>query len=376
MTTDDRIALGIVGACRRGASFKAACEALEGVRIMAVCDTNKDGLPAAKERLGAERAYTDYETMLTRADLDAVIIATPMPFHAPQSIMALERGLHVLSEVTAAVSLDECRALVRACKASGCVYMMAENYTYRKTNVLVRELARQGLFGKPVYAEGEYLHELKRLNEETPWRRRWQTGIKGITYGTHSLGPILQWMPGDRVARVCCETSDSHYRDPRGEPYAQDTAVMLCKTVKGALIKIRVDMISDRPHAMTNYQFQGTDGVYESSRGGPVDQGKIWFRGLSEEITWHDIESLTRVDCLADKYLPPMWRHPPVAAQHAGHGGGDYFEVLDWVSAIRGEKPCPIGIHEAMDMTLPGLLSQQSVLEGGRWLVVPDSRLW
>ena len=42
---------------------------------------------------------------------------------------------------------------------------------------------------------------------------------------------------------------------------------------------------------------------------------------------------------------------------------------------LQGEAP-PIGIHEAMDMTLPGLVSQRSIVEGGRWLPVPDSRDW
>lgn len=35
-----------------------------------------------------------------------------------------------------------------------------------------------------------------------------------------------------------------------------------------------------------------------------------------------------------------------------------------------------IGIHEAMDMTLPGLVSQQSIRENGQWLDGPDSRNW
>jgi len=74
--------------------------------------------------------------------------------------------------------------------------MMAENYTYMLPNVIVKELVRRGLFGSVYYAEGEYIHELKGLNEITTWRRKWQTGIDGVTYGTHSLGPILQWMAG------------------------------------------------------------------------------------------------------------------------------------------------------------------------------------
>jgi predicted dehydrogenase len=64
------------------------------------------------------------------------------------------------------------------------------------------------------------------------------------------------------------------------------------------------------------------------------------------------------------------------AAGRAGHGGGDYFEVLDFMDAVAGRRPPPIGIHEAMDMTIPGLVSQKSILRGGRWLDVPDSRDW
>jgi predicted dehydrogenase/ribosomal protein S18 acetylase RimI-like enzyme len=375
MSVSERMNVGLVGAAGRGGSFRAAFEG-NGARIHAVCDIRAEELERCRRELGASEAYSDYAEMIEKSDLDAVVVGTPMPFHVPQSILALQHNLHVLSEVPAGVSVEECKALVLTCRKSKGLYMMAENYTYIKTNVLIREIVRQGLFGVVYYAEGEYIHELKELNEITRWRRQWQTGIDGITYGTHSLGPILQWMPGDRVVRISCEGSRHHYRDPRGDPYHDDTAVMLCKTAKGALIKIRLDMLSDRPHCLTNYQLQGTDGCYESSRGGPVDRGKIWFRQLSQEIRWHDVDSLMEIDALAEKYLPELWRNPPAEALRSGHWGGDYFEVLDFVNAIRGKAPCPIGIHEAMDMTLPGLISQESISRGGAWLDVPDSRVW
>jgi len=366
----EKLNVGIVGAAGRGASFKSAIEASGRARIHAVCDI-KD-VDGAAERLGADEKYSDYGEMLQKSDLDAVVVGTPMNLHVPQAIPAIERGLHVLSEVPAGVSIEECRELVVACKKSSAIYMMAENYTYMRPNVLVRALVKEGLFGDVYYAEGEYLHELKELNEVTKWRRKWQTGIDGCTYPTHSLGPILQWFEGQRVTKVCCAGSGHHYVDPRGDEYEnEDSDVMLCRMSGGGLAKIRVDMLSDRPHAMTNYSLQGTIGGYESSRNGPGDINKVWLRELhGDPPAWHDLEEL------ADEHMPEMWRKPTEEALRAGHGGGDYFEVQDWLAAISGDAPCPIGIHESMDVTLPGLVSQQSILRDSAWLDVPDSRTW
>lgn len=365
------IKLGIVGACGRGLAFRKACETLGRLEIRAVCDLNEASLVETCATLGAGKSYLSYEEMLDKGGIDAVLIATPMHFHAPMAVQALQRDIHVLSEVTAGVSIQECRDLVLACRTSKAVYMLAENYTYMKPNVLVREMTRQGVFGTPYYAEGEYLHELKEMNEvQTPWRRKWQTGVDGITYGTHSLGPILQWFAGDRIQRVCCEGVGVRHTDRHGVPYCQSSSTMLAKTTGDALIKIRVDMVSDRPHAMTNYQLQGTDGAYESARS-ENEQPKIWLRSRCEDsMNWrHLIE-------LEEEFLPEDWKTYREVAESTGHGGGDFFEVLDFVNAIDGEKACPIGIDEAMDMTLPGLVSQKSAAERGAWMDVPDSRDW
>ena len=78
--------------------------------------------------------------------------------------LALRAGRHVLSEVTAAVSLRECWELLDAVRASGATYMLAENYCYMRSNVLVREMVRKGLFGEIYFGEGEYLHDVRALH--------------------------------------------------------------------------------------------------------------------------------------------------------------------------------------------------------------------
>src|SRR5947209_406760 len=136
MTISERLNVGLVGAAGRGGTFRAALEA-NGARIHAVCDIDADQLERCARELGAAEKYADYEAMLDRSELDAVVIGTPQNLHVPQAIPALERGLHVLSEVPAGISIEQCRDLVAACRRARGLYMMAENYIYTKPNVLV-----------------------------------------------------------------------------------------------------------------------------------------------------------------------------------------------------------------------------------------------
>jgi len=374
MATDE-VRVGVVGAAGRGGSFFRSLLALDGVGVTAACDLNAEGLAKAAEQWSIPHTFTEYEALLDAGVVDAVVIGTPMPLHAPQAIAALQRGVHVLSEVPAAVSVEECRQLVRAAAGSEAVYMMAENYCYGISNVIVGEMARAGLFGEMYYAEGHYLHELKALNEITRWRRKWQTGIDGNTYITHELGPPLQWLAPQRVVQVACAGSGHHYVDPRAAGYGiQDVIVTLGRLTGGGLVQCQIDMLSERPHKMNYYRLQGTLGAYEAGRA-PGEADKVSLRSRprapddQSALEWEPLENYRQ------RFLPEHFRVLLEVSAKAGHGGGDFWVLHDFARAIRQGAAAPIGIHEAMDMTLPGLISQQAIAAGG-WLDVPDSRQW
>ena len=360
--------VGIVGA-NRARGFMRGFGAVAETHVVAACDIDEANLDRICTEQGIEQRYADYEDMVTQ-DLDIILVSTPMPLHAPQSIRALDEGKHVLSEVPAATDLQQCRDLVASARRSGKKYMMAENYCYRRPTVLVKALAEAGLFGEMYYAEGGYIHELKELNEKTPWRRKWQTGVDGCTYGTHSLGPITQWMK-ERVVQVSCAGSGHHYVDPRNDPYEmQDSVLMLCRMALGGLVQVRCDMLSNRPHNMTHYELQGTRGCYRSA-GGAGDEDRVWLRDRPTEggkVEWRPLMDM------ADEFLLDFWKNPPEEALQAGHGGGDYWQVRDFVDSILNDTKPAVDIYDAMDYTVPGLISQQSIARDGAWLDVPDMR--
>ena len=358
---------------KRAGSFIAGVRSTAECEITAVCEASATALDALGERAGvpAGGRYLSYDDLLERAHPDVVAIGTPMQLHVPQAIVALQEGVHVLSEVTAAVDLEQCYELVRAVRASRAQYMMAENANYRKPALLVRALAAAGLFGTPYFGEGEYLHDVKNLHHHpdgTPtWRATWQVGKRGCTYGTHSLGPALEFFgPDARVVSVSCVGSGIH--TDQEHPH-DDTCLMLCQLNTGGLIKIRLDMMSNRPHAQAYYSLQGTHGCYEAARA-PGEQDRVWIGGESA----YDLKAKREWEPLLnyERYLPGDLDFE--AAAKAGHGGGDYFVAREFLRAVLEGKRPPIDVYRAMDYTVPGLISEQSILQGGVPLPVPDLR--
>ena len=224
-------------------------------------------------------------------------------------------------------------------------------------------MARQRVFGDMYFGESEYLHEMKSWHHnpttgERTWRYYWQVGKNGITYPTHSLGPLLQWMD-DRITAISC-VGTGRWTKPEYE--IEDTVTLSARTRKGALLRMRLDLVSNRPEVWNYYSLQGTKGAYESGRlfG---DQPRIYLEGTSRHDEWQSFEDY------ADEFLPARYATPP---EGTGHWGSDAWPLLDFLDAIdRGVTP-PLDVYKALEMTLPGIVSEQSIAQHGDWLAVPD----
>ena len=58
----------------------------------------------------------------------------------------------------------------------------------------------------------------------------------------------------------------------------------------------------------------------------------------------------------------------------AGHGISDYWVIRSFLEAVLEGSKTPFDVYESLDMTAPGLVSQQSILKGGVPLHVPNFR--
>ena len=361
------IKVGIAGV--RGLSTIMGLKAIPDVEIAAMCDLDEAVLQREADKHGIEKRYRVFDDML-ESDVDAVVIATPMQCHMPQAVAAMEAGKHVLSEVTAGVSMDELFWLCETVEKYKKVYMYAENYIYTPQVQLVKNMVRAGLFGEPYYAEGSYLHNIGDLfvypNGKTSWRSYWQCGKRGNFYPTHSIGPVMNWFPGDHITEIAT-FSPGVYNDV-GLKQDSGTSTM-CRTANGKLLNIRTDCMSPRPHQMDQYLLQGTKGIFHSKTH-KEDKDLVSFVGENNpanNMHWEDLMQYK-------DYLPDRYKAADDSALGAGHGGGDYFIVEDFINAVRANAQPELDVYTACEWTAVGLLSALSVTNGGKAIEVPRFR--
>lgn len=401
MGNQSPIRLAVVGG-QRGRSFNRALTVLaDKVRLTAVCELQEQMLAEWKQSNPEVKTYTSYDLLLEDPDIDAVLLATPLIIHARQAIDALRAGKHVLSEVIAAHTLEDCWQLIEAVEQTGLTYMMAENYCYMRPNMMVGEMVRKGAFGRITHAEGAYLHDCRSLTHypdgSLTWRGELQRTYNGMNYPTHSLGPLAQWLginreDGDAFDCMTTFTTgsaamrhyfrehvDAEHPGVLDESYWRqgDSATTLIRTRQGVVITLRLDWVSARPHNMTHYGLQGTKGAYVSARH-DGEEPLVWLDGRSpgksEGLVGQTSAKWESLWTHAAEFEHPLWRKWNEEAKQAGHGGGDFFVLDEFAGAILDKRRPAIDVYDAVLWSSVFPLSVQSVAEQGRPVPFPDFR--
>ncbi|MEW6356159.1 MAG: Gfo/Idh/MocA family oxidoreductase [Planctomycetota bacterium] len=356
----NKVRIGVLGA-GRGIGLAKAMRLAPSAELAAICDADEQRLTKAAE---AARTYRRYEDMLDAKDIDAVLVASPMPLHVAHSVAALKAGKHVLSEVTAATSIEQCYELLEAVKKSGRKYMLAENYCYIRPWTIVLGMVRAGVFGQVYYGEADQIQEFKGGFRHPGVGYNWRTAElalrRGHQYITHNLGPLYQAL-GERISTVVCLGSGQHHIE---WAKADDTCIVLGRTPSGMLVRIRLDFFSNRPNNYLYFGLQGAKAGYEAPRG-PKDEHKIYVEGRTPRGAWQSLSDFS-------EYLPAAWKSMPPEAVNDSHDGGSPLMIEDFARSILDDTRPPIDVIDALNMTAPGLMSEVSIEQGGAPVDVPE----
>lgn len=387
----DKVRIGFVGLGMRGPGAVERMSYIEGVEIAALCDKlpdrvkkaqallTKAGLPQAKEYTGEQ----GWKAMCESPDLDLIYICTPWSLHTPMAVYAMEHNKHAATEVPAALSINDCWKLVETSEKTKKHCMMLENCCYDFFELLTLNMARQGLFGEVIHAEGAYIHNLLDLNFSKEgyadmWRLKENMSRNGNPYPTHGLGPIAQCMNinrGDQFEHLTSMSTndfgmakkagelaqkDSFYNQFVGRKYRGNMNTTLIRTVKGKTIMLQHDVTSPRPYSRIHL-VSGTKGV---ARKWP-DPQRISFG--HEWITAAEMKSYE------EKHSPEIIKYiGAMAKKIGGHGGMDF--MMDWrlIDCLRNGLPLDQDVYDAALWSVVVPLSEKSVNNKSRTVDVPD----
>jgi hypothetical protein len=387
----NKVRIGFIGLGMRGPGAVERMTFVEGVEIKALCDKDpkratsaqqilsKKNLPKAKEYSGED----GWKAMIQNEELDLIYIATPWHLHTPMAVFAMKHGKHAAVEVPAALTMDECWELVETSEKTRMHCMMLENCCYDFFEMLTLNMARNGLFGELVHAEGAYIHDLRDLNFSKNgyadmWRLKENIGRNGNLYPTHGLGPVAQCLNinrGDQFDHLVSMSTadfqmgemakekaatDPFFQPFVGKDYRGNMNTTLIRTHLGKTIMLQHDVTTPRPYSRIHL-ISGTKGI---ARKYPSPARIAFGHSWVKDAEFKELEA---------KYTPPIIKKVgELAKKVGGHGGMDF--IMDWrlIDCLRNGLPLDQDVYDAALWSAAGILSEKSVAKGSRSVDVPD----
>jgi predicted dehydrogenase len=342
--------IALIGTGGRGTDLLENLLAADA-QIIALCDIVKPKAEHAASLVVAAGQkkpdlYTDgphaFEAMLSRSDIDFVVIATPWLWHAEMAIFGMKHGKDVAVEVPAVMTLEDCWKIVKTSEETRKHCMMLENCCYGYNETLILRMIQAGKLGELLYGEGAYLHDLREElfsnAGEGLWRRAEHTKRDGNLYPTHGLGPVANYMGiqrGDRFGHIVSMSTPQRgldlYRkehlkadDPRmAEKYVTgDMNTSLIKTANGLTITVKHTTSTPHPYDRINL-IAGTKGLFEDY------PPRLYLDGQNADESWETIDKWK-------EYQHPLWKSEgDIAKKLGGHGGMDYIMLYRLLQCIR-----------------------------------------
>jgi predicted dehydrogenase len=183
------VGCGLIGAKR--------ARALRGDRLVAAADVDLARATRLAEAHDGCVAECDWRDVVSRDDVDLVVVSTTNDALTPVSLASVEHGKHVLVEKPAARSAEEIEPLVQAARERGVTVKVGFNHRFHPGIWKAHELFESGAIGPLLYLRGRYGHG-GRLGYEREWRA--DAAVSGggelLDQGVHLID-LARWFAGD-----------------------------------------------------------------------------------------------------------------------------------------------------------------------------------
>jgi predicted dehydrogenase len=176
-----QIRIGVAGLGYWGPNLARNFAGLPDCELTWCCDADEAVCARTAGLYPTARATTDLQDLLDDPELDAVVLATPVPTHAELAVRVLEAGKHCFVEKPLAQSVADAERAVEAGHAAGKILMVGHLLEYHPGVLKLKELADGGELGRIFYIYGNRLNLGKlRADENALW-----------SLGAHDVSVVL-----------------------------------------------------------------------------------------------------------------------------------------------------------------------------------------
>jgi len=282
-----------------------AARKIPDVELTAVVNHRRESMAAFAAEFGIPRQYPDVADLLADGGVDALVVCTPNYLHAPQTIAALEAGVHVMVEKPMAMNATEAEAMVAASQKSGALLMVAHCWRFDPEVRWLRGQVEAGRLGRIVRTKGYGVH----VNwGPAGWftQKRFAGGGALADMGIHALD-TARFLLGDPQPVSVYARIGTHY----GAYDVDDTGVLIVNWDNGAVSVIESGWwqpYADGPEAAT--QLYGTAGfgrlfpTHLVLGGVAVDSGFPPVREPHCPQSMYDDQMACFVDCIRQGRVP------------------------------------------------------------------------
>lgn len=320
--------IAIVGCGSIGTRHARNLKAL-GAPPTALVEPDAERLQAVGREVGAGNLFTSPQEMLKSGlKLDAAVVCTPTVSHIETAAALARAGLAILMEKPLGISAEGVEELAAAVGSKP--FMMAMCYRYHPGLKLLREMISRGVNGRPLSALQWGGHHLPDWRPTRDYRAVYSAKSAlggGVLWDSiHSLD-IARWLFGE-IAEVSCVLA----RTGRLEIDSEDLAAMIFTHSSGAVTETHVDYLQRKRRQFVEVVCEEGNLLWD------FDDLRV-RRWVAAEKRWEDTAFSFEVN---DMYLA---------------------EMCDFLDAVRGKTPSPIGLDEGirtMRLALAAIESSKS----------------
>ena len=226
-TVQTKLGVGLIGAHTWAEkAHLPGYAAHDRVRLVAICDIERDRAEAMARMFGAERVYTDHREMLADAEVEMVDVCSPTHTHLPLSLDVIASGRHVLSEKPLHTQAGPAFDAARAADAKGVRTKLGFTFRYSPAIRQIKAWIDDGTLGEIFHVHGfeqnsQWLDPDVPLRQVTPGVRRDVLIPSSIIgYGSHLID-LMRWLGGEFSAVASTMRNFVPERVVRGEPGRQ-----------------------------------------------------------------------------------------------------------------------------------------------------------